>query len=207
MGVFDQARTVAVSEGRSTYVVFVSMPPGQTQNPAGVASTMWGRAYALFQDPVLTDSSTATTFLPVQRSSWLYLPVGVAFKSDYSNTSVHSVTDSAPATEDTTQFKISTSSGSVSLKLPYVKFDSTGQIVDHVTNQVLEPSSALARVLLFEGMTDSSGTEISVRRSSSTTGSNVKYELDEVLLKPTTGRARYTFDPSYNLATPAPASN
>ncbi len=198
MGVFEQARTVAISEGRSTYVAFVSMPMGQTQNAAGVAPTMWGRAYAVFEDPILTD--TSTSFLPVQRSSWLYLPVGVAFKSDHSNTSVASLTDSAPPTGDATQFKVPASGGPASLKLPYLKFDSTGQIIDHVSNQVLDPGSAFLRVLLFEGTTDSSGTEVATRRTPGTTGANAKYALDEILLKSATGRARYTFNPSYNLA-------
>ena len=83
-----------------------------------------------------------------------------------------------------------------------VKFDSSGQIVDHTHNppQLLDPGSPLLRVLLFEGSTSSTGTETAYRRNAATAGNNAKYTVDEILLKPTTGRARYTLDPANNLA-------
>ena len=95
MGVFDQARMTAVSDCRSTYVVFTSEPKGQTQDTTAFPDTMWGRAYALFEDPILTDTTTAASttstnsFNPVQRSAWMFLPTGVAFKCD-------STTDNTP---------------------------------------------------------------------------------------------------------------
>ncbi len=209
MGVFDQARAVAVTDGRATYVVFVSAPSGQAQNDAAkVAPTMWGRAYAVFEDPALSDNVTAdnaeATFQPQQRSSWLYLPVGIAFKSDYSRSGTPaSLTDSTVAENDT-KFRVPAAGGMIALLLPYVKFDSMGQVVDHVNTppQVLDPGSALLRVLLFEGISDSGGTETITRRSAGTI--NIKYALDEIILNPTTGRAKYTLDPAYNLVTPAP---
>ena len=208
MGVFDQARAVAIADGRATYVVFVSAPRGNAPVDADkVATTMWGRAYALFEDPVLTDTMDSTSFQPQQRSNWLYLPTGVAFKSDPGTPA--SLTDSGPGANDLgVAFKVPAASGSVSVKLPYVKFDSAGQVMDHVNNpsQVLDPTSNRLRVLLFEGMTNSAGTETVLRRNAGTSGANIKYGLDEILLKPTTGRARYTFDPANNLATPTPAS-
>ena len=39
------------------------------------------------------------------------------------------------------------------------------------------------------------------RRNAGTTGANVKYAFDEIMLKPITGRAHYTLDPTDNLAT------
>ncbi|MBE7157538.1 MAG: prepilin-type N-terminal cleavage/methylation domain-containing protein [Rhodospirillales bacterium] len=205
MGVLDQARGVAISDGRATYVVFVSAPNGgPAQSDAGkVSETMWGRAYAVFEDPALTDTTTAANFQPQQRSNWLYLPTGVAFKSDHNNGTPASLTDSLPGTNDIDlSFKVSATGELVSLKLPYVKFDSSGQIIDHSSSQgVMDPSSALLRVLLFEGLANSAGAETATRRTVGTTGANAKYGLDEILLKPMTGRAKYTLDPSYNLAT------
>ena len=203
MGVLEQARGVAISDGRVTYVVFVSAPNGAAPSgTSGVAATMWGRAYAIFEDPVLTDATTATNFQPQQRSNWLYLPTGVAFKSAQVGTPA-SLTDSAPATQDVTKFKVPATGGPVTISLPYVKFDPAGQIVDHVNNppQVLDPGSTLLRLLLFEGMANSTGAETVIRRNAGTSGANAKYGLDEILLKPMTGRAKYTLDPSYNFAT------
>lgn len=202
MGVFDQARAVAVSDGRATYVVFVSAPSGAAPSGTdGVATAMWGRAYAVFEDPALTDATTASNFQPQQRSNWLYLPTGIAFKSAQNGTPA-SLTDSAPATSDVTKFKVPATGGPVTISLPYVKFDSVGQIVDHNNTppQVLDPSSTLLRVLLFEGVASSTGVETTTRRNAGTSGANAKYGLDEILLKPMTGRAKYTLDSSNNLA-------
>ena len=104
MGIFDQARSVAISDGRATYVVFVSAPSGQDQSGAGVAARMWGQAYALFEDPVLQDG--VTSFVPQQRSQWFYLPTSVAFKcvGTTASSSPDSLTASPPAANDTTKF-------------------------------------------------------------------------------------------------------
>lgn len=198
MGVFDQARAVAVTDGRATYVVFVSAPGGAAPDGAGqVAAAMWGRAYAVFEDPVLTDAA-ADDFRPRQRSGWLSLPAGVAFKSDHGDAPA-SLTDSAPGANDArVLFAVPAAGGSVALPLPYAKFDASGQIVDHTaSSQIMDPGSALLRVLLFEGASDAAGAESATRRD---TAAGPGYALDEILLRPTTGRARYTLDPSYSLA-------
>ena len=201
MGIFDQARGVAISDGRATYVVFVSAPGGKDQSGAGVPARMWGQAYALFEDPVLQDSTTADKFVPQQRSAWLYLPTNVAFKCvSGSDSSPASLTASLPAANDTTKFNVpAAASGVVSLALPYLKFDATGQIVDY-RNQLLDPGAAQLRLLLFQGIASAAGTEAVTQRNAADTGANLKYALEEILLKPTTGRAQYTLDPTYNLA-------
>ncbi len=200
MGVFDQARTVAISDGRATYVVFVSSPHGSTQDTSTVVPRMWGQAYALFEDPVLQDASTATSFLPQQRSAWLYLPTSVAFKCDSSNDATLDSLTTTPTTTSDPPFNVpATAGGATALRLPYLKFDPAGQIVD-AAGQVISPGAPQLRVLLFEGTADGSGNEIITRHTAGTTGANVKYSLDEILLKPSTGRASYTTDPVYNLA-------
>ena len=203
MGVFDQARIVAVSDGRPTYVVFVSAPAGQTQSNAALPDTMWGRAYALFEDPPLTDASNTTNFYPVQRSSWLYLPTGVAFKcNSTADNTPPSVTAAKQATGDATTFKVQSRSGGgqTAMTLPYVKFDATGQIVDYQAN-VVDPTSPTLRVLLFEGIATAAGTEAATHPVvPANTADGKKYSLDEITLKSTTGRAIYTLNPVNNLA-------
>ena len=198
MGVFDQARAVAISDGRAAYVVFVSAPHGSTQSNSTVAPKMWGQAYALFEDPVLQDNTTTAGFLPQQRSAWLYLPTGIAFKCDNSSDNAPaSLTASLPTPNDTTKFNVSATNGTIALSLPYLKFDAAGQIVDD-QNQVLDPGSPLLRVLLFPGVASSVGTETMTQRNAGTTGANIKFALDEIMLKPITGRAQYTQDPNYH---------
>lgn len=212
MGLLEQARMVAISDGRATYVVFASVARGQTsiQDTSVLNATLWGRGYALYEDPVLQDTSTKDNFVPVPRSTWLSLPTGVAFKSDSSGDNTPpSVTASVrDANDPTTFFVTSRATGTqTSVKLPYVKFDATGEVVDYNGN-VVDATSPSLRVLLFEGTADSSSVEISTRRAAERSGADgKKYAIDEIVLKPTTGRAHYSLDPIQNFATPAFASN
>ena len=202
MGMFDQARMVAISDGRPTYVVFASEPHGQSQDTSALTDTMWGRAYALFEDPVMSDAASTASFLPVQRSAWLYLPTGVAFKCDSSSdNTAPSVTASLPATGDSTVFQIASraNASQAKLTLPYVKFDAMGQVVDYASNMV-DATSPCLRVLLFEGTASSAGVEVCSNRAAINGTNGKQYAVDEILLKPTTGRAAYTLDPVYNLA-------
>ena len=203
MGVLDQARMRAISDGRPTYVVFVSAPKNQTDlNTSTLPDTMWGRAYALFEDPSLTD--TVTSFSPTQLSNWLYLPTGVAFKC---NSAADNTPPSVTATPrltastsppDSTQFSIAsrTSTATVPLVLPYIRFDPQGQVVDSGGNLV-DANAACLRILLFQGIA-SSGSVETVTRQAATGANGVNYALDEILLKPTTGRAQYTLNPVNN---------
>ena len=214
MGLLEQARMVAISDGRATYVVFASAPTGQTQDTTVITAPMWGRSYALYEDPVLQDVSTAASFLPVQRSAWLYLPVGVAFKCDNSDGTPPSVT-AAPRSSlssstgtDTTTFMVQSRTGgkATGLMLPYVKFDVTGEVVD-ASGNVVDVTSPVLRLLLFEGTASNAGVETLTRRVAVTAADAKKYALDEILLKPTTGRAHYTLDSLNNLTAPVVASN
>ena len=211
MGVLDQARMVAISDGRPTYVVFASSPGGQTTDNTTLTPSMWGRAYALYEDPVLQDTSSAATFQPQQRSAWLYLPTGVAFKCSSSDGTPLSLTSTSQGQRDqgdTTKFSVvSRSSGgtAVALTLPYVKFNAAGEIIDYKGDLVDAISPAL-RVLLFEGSANNQGAEMVIRRAGSSSDDK-KFALDEILLKPTTGRARYTLDAFDNLSQATYASN
>lgn len=208
MSVFDQARMLAISDGRPTYVVFASTQKGQTQaNAAALPDSIWGRAYALFEDNAITDATTATGLYPAQRSAWLYLPVGVAFKCDNSTDgSPDSVTahcllnnnDNDPNNPTNFQVQSRASGQPVVLTLPFVKFDAQGQVVD-VNGDIVPANWSCLRVLLFQGIASSAGAETSVNRAVAGSG-GIKYAVDEILLKPTTGRAQYTLNPVNGLA-------
>ena len=202
MGVLDQARTVAISDGRPTYVVFASAAAGGAQATGAPADFQWGRAYALFEDREITDGMSAADFPPEQRSAWMYLPTGVAFKCDSRRDGTPpSLTASLPAADDPTMFPVR----SAALSLPYLKFDAAGQIVD-CHGDLVDAGSPCLRVLLFEGSATGTGVETATQRTAENPVDGKKYTLDEILLRATTGRAQYTLDPLNNGAGSAPAT-
>ena len=87
--------------------------------------------------------------------------------------------------------------------LPYIKFDPTGQVIDYIGNP-LDATSASLRVLLFEGSASRTSVESYTHQAAINTTNGKKYALDEILLKPTTGRAEYTLNPLYNFAVATP---
>ena len=125
---------MAISDSLPTYVVFACQSnSGQQVNP-----NLWGRAYAIFQD------QDNVNFQVVQRTAWLYLPDNVAFKvnATSSGTSLDtaSVTnqDMQNASDNNPSFPVSGSAlpagtsnatSSISVQLPYWKFDNTGMVV------------------------------------------------------------------------------
>lgn len=202
MGVLDQTRMIAISEGKAAYLVFVSAPRLQTDLINNtLPDSMWGRAYAIFVD---ADSTSATPFVPQQRSQWMYLPVGVAFKSDTADNSPADVTATARSSSDQTAFTIPsrTSNPTQALKLPYIKFDATGQVVDY-NGDLASADAPCLRLILFSGAASSTGVETVTKQPVKNAGTGVNYALDEILLKPTTGRAQYMLDPINNV-TPSP---
>ena len=202
MGVLDQTRMIAISEGKPAYMVFASAPRTQTDLVTNTLSdSMWGRAYSVF---VEADSTSATPFVPQQRSQWLYLPTGVAFKSDTSDYTPPNVTATARSSSDQTAFTVPsrTSNATQPLKLPYIKFDATGQVVDYNGNLV-DSNAACLRLLLFQGAASNTGVESVTKQPVKNGTGSANYSLDEILLKPTTGRAQYTLNPVNN-STPLP---
>ena len=183
MGVLDQARMLAISDGKATYVVFAG------SNLVGTAAdTMVGHSYAVFEDNA--------SFAPVQRSAWINLPAGVSFKvaSDFDTLVNRPLAASEPT------FNVVSPKGgeavTVTRQLPYIKFDSTGAVDAALAN---DAEAQHFRVLLFDGIVTSTGTENSTR-SASTDLTRQNFLFDEIRINPATGRAKYTLDPSDNLS-------
>src|SRR5207248_6246214 len=72
LGVLEQARTLAIKDGRNTYVAFVT-----SGVPASLAKDYEYRAYAIFED----DPTGATQ---VQVTNWSKLPTGISFRASNS---------------------------------------------------------------------------------------------------------------------------
>lgn len=202
MGMLDHARTLAVSDGKATYVVFYAS--GTTVNGAQTDSTSgpWGRAYALYED------HDNVSFSPEQKTPWTYLPAGMAFKTDGSQTA--SVTNKSP---DGTAFPVSSAfatGGTTTLQLPYWKFDTTGAIDETTLNSGASTNGSsnatYLRALMFPGSLRPDGTEAGTQAG--TTGSvTLPAALEEVDVNPVTGRAKYIVNPADNLVTPSPSGS
>lgn len=199
LGTLDQARALAISEGRATYVVFLNPKPNLigTTNSATFSPDRAARAYAIFAD------QDDLALPPQQRSPFLSLPTGIAFKvnatSDRTRTLLNRPLDAiAP------KFVVPVATGGTqSVPEPYIKFNATG-------GTDLQDTSYL-RLLLFEGSVDSSnGQELPTKWAAGdhTDLAKQRFVWEEVRLNYATGRARYTVDPmdiSVAAAFPAPS--
>ena len=186
MGVLDQARGIAITEGKNAYVAFASPVPQVDQ-------AKWGRACAIYVED--------GNFNLTQRTPWIYLPVGTSFKINANVNGSPSETSimNRLQNEDSTAapaFPVSpsgTATSAANVQLPYLKFDSTGAVD--------EQTPTLARILIFLGTVNSAGTEVATKHTDNTSAGQLAL-LDEVRINPATGRAKYIPDVSDNLATP-----
>ena len=222
MGVLDRARMMAISDGLPTYVVFARKPirDGTPVNPK-----LWGQAYAIFQD------KDDINFGIVQRTPWLYLPIGIALKMDATAPTGTDASATTTATTASVTDQLLTTQGNdpvfpvtgpalsgsatsaTGVLLPYWKFDNTGAVaIRSLDPQVASGSSTAEqqndylRVLLFTGYIDGGGREVSTQTQGGT-GSATAATLEEIDVNPVTGRAQYVVNASNNLAvqpTPAP---
>ena len=206
MAVLDRARMMAISDGLCTYVVFASKPAAGGTSSGSVNAALWGHAYAIYED------SDNVSFIPVQKTPWMFLPRGVAFKvtedvtaTAASNAPAHSILTcfaiTPPQTTDPS-FPLSTASGSGSVQLPYWKFDSTGIATVPASIQSPQKPSDYMKLLMFPGFINADGTEVSTQN---TTGAGNKQpaQLEEIDVNPVTGPAKYITDPTNNLSTPS----
>jgi prepilin-type N-terminal cleavage/methylation domain-containing protein len=102
MNTLEQARSLAVSSGRATYVVFAD----QT-TPEGYRC----KAFIVFQDDA--------NFTPQAITKWNFLPTGIAFRP---NSGVLTGQSGSPKVK----FVCPGTLGSTALELPFIKFDSSG---------------------------------------------------------------------------------
>ncbi len=194
MGALDHARMMAISDSLPTYVVFAC----KTSTGAQINADHWGRSYAIYQD------SENAANPPVQKSPWMNLPTGMAFKVSadiapsiltcYINNMSPQVTDP--------EFVLSKAVGDGSAQLPYWKFDNIGNVTVPGSVQTPQKPEDYLKVLLFPGYIDANGNEVVTHNVGSDT-SQQKLQLEEIDVNPATGRAKYIIDPTNNLSTPS----
>lgn len=135
LGALEQARTLAIKDGRNTYVAFVT-----SGVPAALAKDYEYRAYAIFED-----DPTGTT--QVQVTNWSKLPTGISFRAS----------NSAPVTSITT-------SNGYPIPLPFSPAGATAKASCHCiefgsSGEVENPSGTPLVLSVFEGLVEN-GTEL-----------------------------------------------
>jgi prepilin-type N-terminal cleavage/methylation domain-containing protein len=172
ISMIEQARSLALSDARNTYVVFATTLPGSA-TPQMIKEYSY-RAYAVFED-------TASGATKLQVTKWQKLPTGISFRSQDepaapgtpAGTCITGTTNTT-----TSAFSFSPLSGTAAITSPYVTFDSTGAVI--------QPTSASPmRIVVFEGSVNASG-EIPTAHEAS--GQPVR---DEIQIAKFTGRASF----------------
>ncbi len=135
LGVLEQARALAIKDGRNTYVGFVT-----SGVPATLAKDYEYRAYAIFED-----DATATS--QVQVTNWSKLPTGISFRA----------MNSAPVTSVTT-------SNGYSIDLSFTPAGTSAKATCHSvefgpTGEVENPAGSPLVLSIFEGVVEN-GTEL-----------------------------------------------
>jgi hypothetical protein len=127
MNLFEQARSLAVTNGTATYVVFADQTTSESYRH---------RAYIVFKE----DSQT---FSPVAVTKWNFLPTGISFQP-----SVGLLTP--PTATPAVKFSCPGTIGTTPVALPFIKFDSNGMVASPTDSNVLF-------VNVFAGAVDANG--------------------------------------------------
>lgn len=128
MNLLEQARTLAVSSGNATYVVFADQTTPEKYRC---------KAYIVFkEDP--------QTFSPVAITKWHFLPNGISFQP---NSGLLKTPAATPAVKFTCPGEI----GTTPVALPFLKFDASGMVASPT-----DPNILFANV--FAGSVDGGGT-------------------------------------------------
>jgi prepilin-type N-terminal cleavage/methylation domain-containing protein len=139
LGVFEQARALALKDGRATYVVFPA------EAPAGTAATTdpnlltryFYHSVAIFED------DPDPTKPKIQVTEWKVLPTGVSLRTEISYTTSNSRWTAASFNFAPTQ---------TTPAFPFLKFDASGGVESPVPPSVSgQPPNPPVQLNLFEG--------------------------------------------------------
>jgi prepilin-type N-terminal cleavage/methylation domain-containing protein len=138
VGAFEQARSLAIKDGRPAYVVLTTNLSSTDQN---LVQRYSYRSYAIFEDE--EDPAKPGTFKQKQSTEWKVLPTGVSLRSDISAT---------PWVADI-DFPFTPEGASKTEKFPYLKFNSSGQVDSPA------PANGQIQLRIFEGYVSAGGSE------------------------------------------------
>jgi type II secretory pathway pseudopilin PulG len=127
MNLLEQARSLAVSSGNATYVVFADQTTPEKYRC---------KAYIVFK-------ADGQTFAPTAVTKWHFLPTGISFQP---NTGLLMAPAATPAVTFTCPGEI----GAAPVALPFIKFDANGMV-----SSPSDPNILFANV--FAGNVDAGG--------------------------------------------------
>lgn len=164
LGIFSQARSLAISQGQPVYIAFTDY---------SAAEKYRNRALAIYQK---TEGSSNI----VAVSRWNFLPEGTAFRSE-----PQSLFGSTKMLDFPVPRELS-SGGGTTANLKYIEFDETGAVaIPTQTDQL--------NLYIFEGYVAEEGKEVFTSRAGQVAeeGKAALY-FDEIRISPYTGMARWT---------------
>lgn len=133
----EQARALAITERRNTYVAFITSLPGSV--PPSLAEEYSYRAWAVFADAPGGGAR-------VQVTKWQQLPRGISFRSveEPPEADGRVAGTCITSTTNTQTGSFPFSPASVTITCPYLQFDLSGSVVQPTTPAPL-------RLVMFEG--------------------------------------------------------
>jgi prepilin-type N-terminal cleavage/methylation domain-containing protein len=168
LGVFEQARGIAIKDGRATYVVFPAQYPAGTSatTDPNLISRYFYHSVAIFED----DTNDPPNRLQV--TEWKVFPTGVSIRSEISYS-----TSTAQWSGTTFNFTPTQSSAT----FPFLKYNSNGQVESPSPTPTPAPDGSIP-LRVFEG-------SVSGTFEHPTNPKN----FDELIrISPVSGRAVYT---------------
>ncbi|HEY5035833.1 MAG TPA: prepilin-type N-terminal cleavage/methylation domain-containing protein [Chthoniobacterales bacterium] len=130
MNAVEQARSLAITSGSATYVVFADETLTSTETAA--PDKYRAKSYIIFQDK---------NFVPTAVSKWYFLPTGISFLPG---------SGLMTAKDPTVKFACPGSLNNTPISLPFIKFDSEGAVA-------LPANPAIMFVNFFSGFVSAGG--------------------------------------------------
>ena len=133
LGMFEQARTLAIKDGRATYVVFPAEYPAGTAATSNqeIVSRYFYHSVAIFEDDPIDPNRPR-----VQVTEWKTLATGLSLRSEISYSTSNSRWTGGSFTFAPTQ---------TAPTFPFLKFNSSGQV------ESPSPASGQVQLRIFEG--------------------------------------------------------
>ena len=163
LGIFSQARSLAISQGQPVYIAFTDHTALEKYR---------NRAFAIYQQTEGTSNIVAV-------SRWNLLPEGTAFRNEPQSIFGSNQTLDFPVPKEL-------SGSGTTANLKYIQFDETGAVA-------MPTQSDQLNLYIFEGYVSEGGEEVFTSRAGQVAeeGRAALY-FDEIRISPYTGLARWT---------------
>lgn len=131
LGAIEQARSLAIKNGRATYVVFPDALPASADSVA--TQKYVNRSYAIFEE----DPANAGT--PKQVTNWQTLPTGISLRGGSLNYLANTIS-----------FPFTPVSSTASAPFPFLKFSAQGEVDPSTTRSAADTTGSI-QFGIFEG--------------------------------------------------------